>query len=108
MVALLRANLIDPAAPNPSVEALLHAFLPHKFVDHTHSTAILSIVDQAKAAKMCASFSGSRWASCLISCPAFAARWRPPTYSTSDTTRRGPDPRQARHFHFWRNREGCL
>ena len=36
---LQRANLIDPAAPNPSVETLLHAFLPHKFVDHTHATA---------------------------------------------------------------------
>ncbi|MEO3388511.1 bifunctional aldolase/short-chain dehydrogenase [Mesorhizobium sp. CAU 1741] len=46
MVALQRANLINPASPNPSVETLLHAFLPHKFVDHTHSTAILAIVDQ--------------------------------------------------------------
>jgi rhamnose utilization protein RhaD (predicted bifunctional aldolase and dehydrogenase)/NAD(P)-dependent dehydrogenase (short-subunit alcohol dehydrogenase family) len=46
MVALQRANLIDPSSPNPSVETLLHAFLPHKFVDHTHSVAILAIVDQ--------------------------------------------------------------
>ncbi|TIS55621.1 MAG: bifunctional aldolase/short-chain dehydrogenase, partial [Mesorhizobium sp.] len=46
MVALQRSNLIDPASPNPSVETLLHAFLPLKFVDHTHSTAILAIVDQ--------------------------------------------------------------
>ena len=44
MVALQRANLIDPSSPNPSVETLLHAFLPHKFIDHTHSTAILAIV----------------------------------------------------------------
>jgi rhamnose utilization protein RhaD (predicted bifunctional aldolase and dehydrogenase)/NAD(P)-dependent dehydrogenase (short-subunit alcohol dehydrogenase family) len=47
MVRLQRANLIDPMAPNPSVETLLHAFLPHKFVDHTHSTAVLSLIDQA-------------------------------------------------------------
>ncbi|MGE0500307.1 MAG: bifunctional aldolase/short-chain dehydrogenase [Rhizobiaceae bacterium] len=46
MVALQRANLIDPSSPNPSVETLLHAFLPHTFVDHTHSTAVLAIVDQ--------------------------------------------------------------
>ncbi|TWH34764.1 MULTISPECIES: bifunctional aldolase/short-chain dehydrogenase [unclassified Aminobacter] len=46
MVALQRANLINPSSPNPSVETLLHAFLPHKFVDHTHSTAVLAIVDQ--------------------------------------------------------------
>ena len=46
MVRLQRANLIDPLAPNPSVETLLHAFMPHKFVDHTHSTAVLSLIDQ--------------------------------------------------------------
>jgi rhamnose utilization protein RhaD (predicted bifunctional aldolase and dehydrogenase)/NAD(P)-dependent dehydrogenase (short-subunit alcohol dehydrogenase family) len=51
MVALQRANLIDPSSPNPSVETLLHAFLPHKFVDHTHSTAVLAIVDQGEDAK---------------------------------------------------------
>ncbi len=42
MVRVQRANLIDPMAPNPSVETLLHAFLPHRYVDHTHATAILS------------------------------------------------------------------
>ncbi len=52
MVSLQRANLIDPASPNPSVEALLHAFIPHKFVDHTHSTAILAIADQAESLAM--------------------------------------------------------
>jgi len=46
MVRLQRANLIDPMAPNPSVETLLHAFMPHKFVDHTHATAVLSLIDQ--------------------------------------------------------------
>jgi rhamnose utilization protein RhaD (predicted bifunctional aldolase and dehydrogenase)/NAD(P)-dependent dehydrogenase (short-subunit alcohol dehydrogenase family) len=46
MVQLQRANLIDPMAPNPSVEALLHAFIPLKFVDHTHSTAVLALTDQ--------------------------------------------------------------
>jgi rhamnose utilization protein RhaD (predicted bifunctional aldolase and dehydrogenase)/NAD(P)-dependent dehydrogenase (short-subunit alcohol dehydrogenase family) len=53
MVSLQRANLIDPSGPNPSVEALLHAFLPHKFVDHTHSTAILSLIDQADSQPIC-------------------------------------------------------
>ena len=38
MVNAQRANLLDSSAPNPSVETLLHAFLPHKFVDHTHAT----------------------------------------------------------------------
>jgi len=46
MVNLQRLNLLDASAPNPSVETLLHAFLPHKFVDHTHAAAVLSLVDQ--------------------------------------------------------------
>jgi len=53
MVRLQRANLIDPAAPNPSVETLLHAFLPHAFVDHTHATALLSLVDQPNGPDLC-------------------------------------------------------
>jgi rhamnose utilization protein RhaD (predicted bifunctional aldolase and dehydrogenase)/NAD(P)-dependent dehydrogenase (short-subunit alcohol dehydrogenase family) len=53
MVRALRAALIDPQAPNPSVEALLHAFLPHKFVDHTHATAILSLIDQPDSEALC-------------------------------------------------------
>src|SRR5581483_7257068 len=35
MVRVQRALLIDPLAPSPSVETLLHAFVPAKFVDHT-------------------------------------------------------------------------
>src|SRR5215472_5293344 len=54
MVRVQRANLIDPGAPNPSVETLLHGFLPHKFIDHTHSTAVLSLADQPDAAERCA------------------------------------------------------
>lgn len=60
MVALQRANLLDPAAPNPSIETLLHAFLPHKFVDHTHSTAILALVDQKDSEPICREVFGSR------------------------------------------------
>ena len=46
MVNLLRSNLINANSPNPSVETLLHAYLPFKFVDHTHSNAFLSILNQ--------------------------------------------------------------
>ncbi|ENN85341.1 short-chain dehydrogenase/reductase SDR [Rhizobium freirei PRF 81] len=72
MVTLLRANLIDPMAPNPSVEALLHAFLPHKFVDHTHSTAILAIADQAKSREMCAELFGTKMGFVPYIMPGFA------------------------------------
>src|SRR5690606_15480856 len=43
MVREQRAALLDPAAPNPSVEAILHAILPHRFVDHTHADAVVTL-----------------------------------------------------------------
>lgn len=49
LVKLQRLNLLDPAAPNPSVEMLLHAFLPHKFVDHTHATPFLVLANLPEA-----------------------------------------------------------
>ena len=49
MVAALRSQMLDPASPTPSVEALLHAFLPGKFVDHTHADAVLALLDQPDA-----------------------------------------------------------
>ncbi|MFQ5765017.1 MAG: class II aldolase/adducin family protein, partial [Rhodospirillales bacterium] len=53
MVNAQRANLLDSGAPNPSVETLLHAFLPHKFVDHTHANAVLSLTNQKDGEKLC-------------------------------------------------------
>jgi rhamnose utilization protein RhaD (predicted bifunctional aldolase and dehydrogenase)/NAD(P)-dependent dehydrogenase (short-subunit alcohol dehydrogenase family) len=46
MVNELRTNLLEASAPTPSVETLLHAFLPARFVDHTHADAILALADQ--------------------------------------------------------------
>lgn len=60
MVRVQRAALIDPHSPNPSVETLLHAFVPHKFVDHTHATAILSVIDQAESDVLCTETFGNR------------------------------------------------
>jgi rhamnose utilization protein RhaD (predicted bifunctional aldolase and dehydrogenase)/NAD(P)-dependent dehydrogenase (short-subunit alcohol dehydrogenase family) len=62
LVAIQHANLIDPAAPDPSVETMLHAFLPHKFVDHTHATAVLSVIDQPDGEARCAEVFGERLA----------------------------------------------
>ena len=76
MVAVQRANLIDPMAPNPSVETLLHAFMPHKFVDHTHSTALLGVVDQPDGENARATSMATAWASCATSCRASASRRR--------------------------------
>ncbi|MDQ6671371.1 MAG: bifunctional aldolase/short-chain dehydrogenase, partial [Chloroflexota bacterium] len=45
MVQELRAAMTDPGAPTPSVETILHAILPHRFVDHTHADALLAITN---------------------------------------------------------------
>jgi rhamnose utilization protein RhaD (predicted bifunctional aldolase and dehydrogenase)/NAD(P)-dependent dehydrogenase (short-subunit alcohol dehydrogenase family) len=62
LVGIERASLIDAAAPNPSVEVMLHAFLPHKFIDHTHATAVLSVIDQPDGEKKCAEVFAGRLA----------------------------------------------
>lgn len=43
MVSQQKAAMIDKTAPNPSVEAILHAIIPFKFVDHTHADAVVTI-----------------------------------------------------------------
>jgi len=45
MVDYLARCLIDPSSPRPSIETLLHAFLPHRAVLHTHADAILSLTN---------------------------------------------------------------
>jgi rhamnose utilization protein RhaD (predicted bifunctional aldolase and dehydrogenase)/NAD(P)-dependent dehydrogenase (short-subunit alcohol dehydrogenase family) len=57
---LVRAALLDPFAPDPSVEILLHAALPPVYVDHTHANAVLSLVDQPDGAAVCAEVFGER------------------------------------------------
>ena len=46
MVAYQKRNLIDIKSPNPSVETFLHAFLPFKYVDHTHADAVLNVTNR--------------------------------------------------------------
>ncbi len=53
MVNELRTNLLDASAPTPSVETLLHAFLPPRFIDHTHADAILAVSDQPEGEAIC-------------------------------------------------------
>jgi rhamnose utilization protein RhaD (predicted bifunctional aldolase and dehydrogenase)/NAD(P)-dependent dehydrogenase (short-subunit alcohol dehydrogenase family) len=72
MVNVQRRNLLDSKAPNPSVETLLHAFLPHKFVDHTHSTAVLALTDQPDGVKICRDVYGDRVACVPYIMPGFA------------------------------------
>ncbi|EDM26531.1 short chain dehydrogenase [Lentisphaera araneosa HTCC2155] len=43
MVKQLRLALLDPAAPNGSIETLVHACIPFKYVDHSHADAIVVV-----------------------------------------------------------------
>jgi rhamnose utilization protein RhaD (predicted bifunctional aldolase and dehydrogenase) len=45
MVKYQRLAMTNPSAPNPSVEAILHAIIPFKFVDHTHADAVVTITN---------------------------------------------------------------
>lgn len=45
MVKTLRSAMLDPGAPNPSVETILHAIIPFKFVDHSHADAVVTIMN---------------------------------------------------------------
>lgn len=47
MVKYQRMAMTDPLAPNPSVEAILHAIIPYTFVDHTHADAVVTISNTA-------------------------------------------------------------
>ena len=60
MVNELRLALLDASAPTPSVETLLHAALPARFIDHTHANAILAIADQPDAERICKEVFGDR------------------------------------------------
>ena len=72
MVKAQRAALLDADAPGPSIETLLHAFLPHKFIDHTHANAILALTDQRDGAKLCRAVFGGRVAYVPYAKPGFA------------------------------------
>ena len=72
MVNVQRSNLLDSTSPNPSVETLLHAFLPHKYVDHTHATPFLILANLPDAAEICKEIFGSKLGIVPYIMPGFA------------------------------------
>lgn len=51
MMRELKVAMINPSAPAPSVEAILHALIPHKFVDHTHTDAVVTVSNSPQGEK---------------------------------------------------------
>ena len=72
MVNAQRAHLLDTTAPNPSVETLLHAYLPHTYVDHTHATAFLTLANLPDAEQVIAELFNGRVAVVPYIMPGFA------------------------------------
>ncbi|MGK7927161.1 MAG: bifunctional aldolase/short-chain dehydrogenase [Spirulina sp.] len=48
MVNELKTQMTRSSAPSPSVETILHATLPYKYVDHTHADAVVTITNTPK------------------------------------------------------------
>ncbi|OGX29760.1 MAG: short-chain dehydrogenase [Omnitrophica WOR_2 bacterium RIFCSPHIGHO2_01_FULL_52_10] len=59
MVRNQRAAMTDPSAPNPSVEAVLHAIIPFKFVDHTHADSVVAVSNTENGAQRIRDIYGS-------------------------------------------------
>ncbi|OOY27857.1 short-chain dehydrogenase [Thioclava sp. L04-15] len=72
MVNVQRSNLLDSTAPNPSVETLLHAYLPYKYVDHTHATAMLALANLPEVAEATREIFGDKLALVPYVMPGFA------------------------------------
>jgi rhamnose utilization protein RhaD (predicted bifunctional aldolase and dehydrogenase)/NAD(P)-dependent dehydrogenase (short-subunit alcohol dehydrogenase family) len=60
MVNELNTHMLRAGAPSPSVETILHASLPHKYVDHTHADAVLSVSNAPDGEKRIREIYGDR------------------------------------------------
>ena len=60
MLNELNTHVLRSGAPSPSVETLLHALLPHKYVDHTHADAVLAISNAPDGEKRIREIYGER------------------------------------------------
>lgn len=61
MVKYQKAAMTDPGMPAPSVEAILHALIPHTFVDHTHADAIVAITNSPNGTEIIQTVLGKRF-----------------------------------------------
>ena len=60
MVRECRASMVDPNSSAPSIEAIVHAVIPHRFVDHTHADAVLSLTNSPNAKQIINDVYGDR------------------------------------------------
>ena len=60
MVSAQRVAMLDQNAPNPSVEAILHAIIPFRFVDHTHADAVVTLTNTPNGEQRIRTLYGNR------------------------------------------------
>lgn len=72
MVSYLAHALLDPAAPRPSIETLLHGFVPARCVVHSHAGAVLALTNNSRAAEALAAVFGDSFAVIPYRRPGFA------------------------------------
>lgn len=62
MVNLVARASLTPGAARPSIETLLHGFLPSKHIDHVHADAICALTNHPKGREATLDALGSDWA----------------------------------------------
>ena len=62
MVELVTKALLEPTAPRPSIETLLHGFMPAKHIDHVHADAIVALTNPAGGREATREALGDEWA----------------------------------------------
>jgi rhamnose utilization protein RhaD (predicted bifunctional aldolase and dehydrogenase)/NAD(P)-dependent dehydrogenase (short-subunit alcohol dehydrogenase family) len=60
MMREMRAGLVNPAAPDPSVESILHAAIPARYVDHSHADAVVAVTNTPDGEKHVREIFGER------------------------------------------------
>ncbi len=60
LVRLQKEGMIDKTAPAPSIEAVVHAIIPHRFVDHTHADAVVTISNTPNGKELIKEIYGER------------------------------------------------
>jgi rhamnose utilization protein RhaD (predicted bifunctional aldolase and dehydrogenase)/NAD(P)-dependent dehydrogenase (short-subunit alcohol dehydrogenase family) len=88
MVGELATHTLRAGAPAPSVETLLHAILPHAYVDHTHADAVLSISNAPEGERRIREIYGDK----VVVIPYIMAGFDLASYCTREFSRQsGPD-----------------
>jgi rhamnulose-1-phosphate aldolase/alcohol dehydrogenase len=62
MVDLVAQTSLLPGAPRPSIETLLHGFMPFKHIDHVHADAICALTNHPRGEEVTREALGDEWA----------------------------------------------